>query len=332
MTRQGSASRGSVKRVFLVLLIGVLAVGFSWWLTARSGAERSDTQRAATVRSDASARVPAPSASSQQRVVSLSPAITDTVVALGAQESLVLVSDYCTYAGVPRAGTALTPRFEAIAAARPTLIVATEVGGSRARELTTLGPFVELTWLTLSDVARSIRTLGELLKRAPEANELAARLERELGREAPPGAPRVLLVMGSASEARAGVWYIREDSLHGRLLPASGYRNAIAGPPRSGRPHLDVEGLLRTDPDAVLVLLDRDRVGPEDLAALLSLHPLRAVQGGRVAGLARPGILSMGPNVLTSRALVQAELDRLFSAHPMRAYPMRESQAARSSP
>jgi ABC-type Fe3+-hydroxamate transport system substrate-binding protein len=245
-----------------------------------------------------------------ERVVSLSPAITDTVVALHGESALVLVSDYCRSVERPHAGTVFSPNYERIAGMRPTLILASQVDGAPEEALRRVGPLVALPWTTLGEVVDSTRKLGRLLHHEPEANALAARLEQDLGPEAPTDAPRVLVLMGPASEDRAGYYYIKHDSLHGRLLSASGYRNAMGNGPTAGQPHLSVEQLLRVDPDAILVLQEAPVV-------FTKLSPLRAVQARRTTALARVGSLSMGPDVLEVRPLLQAALDGLFRESPL---------------
>lgn len=257
----------------------------------------------------ATAGRPHGSATRAQRVASLSPAITDTIVALDARSALVLVSDYCRISDLARAGTILTPHFERIASAKPDLIIATEVRGSPDRALQRLAPLLSLPWLTLDEVVDSTRKLGHVLQRERQADLLAQRLARELAVNARADAPRVLLLMGPTTEERVGYFYIRDASLHGRLLTASGYRNAIVDTPSLGQPHLSVEQVLRVDPDAVLVLQEAPASGPPPLSAL---SPLKAVQTKRTLVLSRPGILNMGPDILEIRRLVQETLDRLF--------------------
>jgi ABC-type Fe3+-hydroxamate transport system substrate-binding protein len=283
-----------VSRLWLLLLLAlVIVLGGAFCLGQREDAPRPRT-----------ALHGAP-----QRVVSLSPAITDTVVALGARSTLVLVSDYCRQTDLPRAGTIFTPRFESIASARPELIIATEVEGSPNQALERLAPLLSLPWLGLEDVVASTRRVGRVLQRTHEADLLAERLAKELGGSAPTDAPRVLLLMGPATEERVGYFYIRDASLHGRLLTSSGYRNAVTESPSLGQPHLSVEQVLRVDPDAILVLQETPASGPAPLAAL---SPLAAVRNERTLVLSRPGILSMGPQILDVRRLVQEALDRLF--------------------
>jgi iron complex transport system substrate-binding protein len=255
-----------------------------------------------------------PSAARARRVASLSPAITDTIVALGGQGSLVLVSDYCRSAHLPRGGTIISPRFERLASVQPDLILATHVAGSPDRDLSRIAPLLSVPWLTLDEVAGSIRRVGDVLEKKQEAEALARRMESELAPRDAPGAPRVLLLLGPLGEERIGYYYVRNESLHGRLLTASGYRNAMGTEVHPGQPHLSVEQLLGVNPDVILVLQEVDSHGPLPLAALT---PLAAVRQGRTSTLSKPGILSMGPDLLENRSIVEATLDRMLEDHPL---------------
>src|SRR5512146_2715162 len=61
------------------------------------------------------------------RIVSLAPAVTETLFALGEGGAVVGVSQYCDYppaaTHLPKVGTFLTPNVEAIAALRPDVLV-----------------------------------------------------------------------------------------------------------------------------------------------------------------------------------------------------------------
>lgn len=281
---------GPVVGVALVLTLGLLL----WAREAREPSRASPS------------RLSLPSA----RVASLSPAITDTIVALGEQARLVAISDYCSGTDRPRVGTIISPRFERLASERPDLILATRVAGSPDAQLERLAPLLALPWLTLEEVTSSVRQVGQAVNQTASAEQLAERMQRELQPHAAADAPRVLLLMGPINEDRVGYFYIRDDSLHGRLITASGYRNAMGTQPPAGQPRLSVEELLRVDPDAVLVLQETPAQGGPPLARLT---PLRAVKNGRTAVLSRPRVLSMGPAVLEVRRAVEASLDRLLS-------------------
>lgn len=298
----------------LWVLSAILATALYLVLT-RSGAPPPPGNSSASGKISANAPPPErPSTARARRVASLSPAITDTIVALGAQSSLVLVSDYCRIEQLPRGGTIISPRFERLASVQPDLILATHVAGSPDRDLSRIAPLLSLSWLTLDEVARSIRRVGDVLEKKQEAEALARRMEGELAPRDAPDAPRVLLLLGPLGEERIGYYYVRNESLHGRLLTASGYRNAMGTKVHPGQPHLSVEQLLGVDPDVILVLQEVEGDGSMPLAPLT---PLSAVRQGRTGTLSKPGILSMGPDLLENRSVVEEKLDRMLQEHPL---------------
>lgn len=235
-------------------------------------------------------------------VVSLTPAITETVVSLAGVGQLIGVSDYCKLPGgaqLPRLGSSLTPRFEAIAALRPALILCDDSAAAKSKELSALAETRVLPWLTLNEVTGSIRRIGQLLGQRPAGDALAQRLRERLSKPAPADAPRVLLLLGYDPDRPAELWFIRRNSLHGAALAAAGARNAVDRDV-PGLPRLSVEELIRLDPDQVLVipppgssLAARQAI----LRAINELSPLRAVKEARV-GVLTGATQSVGPSIL----------------------------------
>lgn len=259
-----------------------------------------------------------PSGSEQapSRIISLSPAVTDTLVFLGARSQLVAISQFCEDEGLPRVGTAITPNFEKIARLAPELIVTTSVVGGHQQELSRIARTVDLPWYSLDDVIESTRALGRLAHLGPAADQLAAQLEQTLSPSAPADAPRVLLLLGSFQDAQ--LYYVHPASLHGSLLSSCGFRNAIESPP-SGPPRLGVERLLRLDPDGVVFFESRAASETSDaelLEPLTRLRPLSAVKSGRMGVFRRPGLHGMGPGVLDHQTALCGMLDDLFAHTP----------------
>lgn len=242
-----------------------------------------------------------PASAGARRLVSLSPAITETLLVLGATEQLVGVSDYCTLPSgkqLARVGSSLTPNYEAIAGLRPSLIFSDDSAGAKQRELAALAQCQILPWLTLADVTGSVRTLGKLLERSPAAEALAQQLDTRLGRQPAADAPRVLLLLSYDADRPAEIWFIKQNSLHGAALNAAGARNAVAHTV-PGLPRLSVEELIQLDPDQVFIIpppgatLERKR---KMLTAFMALAPLRAVKDSRLAIV--DGTQSVGPSIL----------------------------------
>lgn len=254
------------------------------------------------------------------RLVSLSPAITETVLALGGARELAGVSDYCELPAdlhLPRLGSSLTPHFEAIARLRPQVILCDDSAGAKRRELAAIGDCRILPWLTLSEVARSTRRIGEILGRRSAAETLASRLETRLGRKPPADAPRVLLLLSYDPDRPAELWFIKRNSLHGAALAAAGAHNAVDRDV-PGLPRLGVEELMRLDPDAVLIIPPPGSTPAgqaQMLAALSALGPLRAVKQGKI-GVVSGANQSVGPSILGLVDALSTALQKLGDAGP----------------
>ena len=282
-------------------LLFVIGLGAVASLAAWALGQAADPERAA---SDGTAA----------RIVSLAPAVTETLFLIGAGSRVVGVSDYCEHPagveGLPRLGTGLTPSYERIARLYPTLIVTESNVSTREPELDAIARTVLLPWLTLGEIVSSTRELGRLVGRPEPANQLADRLARRLDVPEPAGGPRVLLVLGYDPGKLDEIWFIRRNSMHGAALHAAGGRNAVPQEIES-LPRLSLQRLVELDPDLVIILTPR----PVREAVLMSswrhLHALRAVRDRRVAVLEAPEAFANGPRILELTARLEVEIRRL---------------------
>lgn len=245
---------------------------------------------------------PSPQTPSSPRLVSLTPAITETVARLGALDTLVARSQWCTLppevTALPAVGSGLTPELERIVALRPTGILLDASLASRTDDLRGLAPVHVLPWLTAPEIAASLRTLGPLVGRPDAAEALAARFDA-LPDAPPPEAPVVLLTL-TTDPADGQVWYIKRNSVHGTLLHAAGARNAVDRD-EDGAPTLSLEALVALDPPTIVVLSAQpvdEAARQRILGQWRGMEALQAVRNGRVAVLGGPEVLSTGPSAL----------------------------------
>jgi ABC-type hemin transport system substrate-binding protein len=244
------------------------------------------------------------------RLISLSPAITETLGALGALDRVVGRSDWCvTPAEVldrPALGSALTPNLEGIAALLPATVLLDGSFGSQGDALRRMTPVEQLPWLTVREVAGSVRRLGALTDRADRAEALALRLERL---DVPASGPPVLLAMdGDLRE----VWYIKRNSLHGAALHAAGATNTIDRDV-AGAPTLSTEALVALDPTTVILLVPAalDDAGRQQRLATWATLPIAASRRGRVGVVSGALVMSTGPAIVDLVDALKAELARL---------------------
>jgi iron complex transport system substrate-binding protein len=255
----------------------------------------------------------------EPRFVSLSPAISETLGALGALDQLVGRSDWCAQpeavVALPSFGSALTPHLEGLVQVQPATMLVDGSAGADLDVLRKVGPVEVLPWLTREEVLGSVRRLGAVLDRAPEARQLAEKLGAGLSDVPPsqPDAPRVLLVLGTQGPEAGEIWYVKRNSLHGAALHAAGGRHAIDRDVE-GAPTLSLEALLALDPP-VIVTLSPQPVDEETVReSWAGLTPLSAVQHDRVVVIAGPHALSTGPSILELVQDLRGVLDKTRSA------------------
>jgi iron complex transport system substrate-binding protein len=259
---------------------------------------------------------PAPTKPNQRdRIVSLAPAITETLFKIGAGPRVVAVSDYCDsppeVSRLPRVGTSLTPNYEAIARLSPTLILGEDNPAARRRELEAIGRTRLLRWLSLAEIDRGVRELGTLTQQSDAANRLADELVRRLSVTPKADAPRVLLVLGGDGSPSDDVWFVRRNSLHGAALQAAGARNAIDRD-IDGPPQLSREALLSLDPPWIVVLSKpKPGAAPQTQHGFEKYPTLGAVKSGHAARLQTSDAFANGPRILDLVNELHSELQRL---------------------
>lgn len=255
------------------------------------------------------------------RVVSLSPATTEAVFALGQGARLVGRSRYCDFPPQVKAvrpvGGFVDPSLEAILGVKPDLVVGVQGPGLRdfaerldARGIATFFPPTQ----SLSEIGAMLVGLARLLGDEARGLEQKANIERE--RDAIERAlagrarPRALYVFGLRPVVVAG-----PGSFPDEMLRLSGADNVINGE-RNRFPTLGIERVLALDPD---VIIDSTggamREGINISKALPGWSEVRAVREGRLVVVSDDRVLRPGPRVGQGLAILARAL------HPGAALP-----------
>jgi len=242
-----------------------------------------------------------------QRIVSLVPAATEILFAIGAGPRVVAVSSYDheppEVERLPRVGALLDPDLERILGLRPDLAVIYGTQHDLRQQLTRAGvPMVGYTHGGLADVTAAIRALGERTGTSSTANDVAGRIERDLAatraRVSGRQTPRVLLVFGREPGtlrnlyASGGVGFLHD------MLGIAGGSNVFADQKRESV-QATAEMLLASAPD-VVIELHVDGSSPADLSPWQALPALPAVQKGRIVALTGTDLVTAGPRVATA--------------------------------
>lgn len=191
-----------------------------------------------------------------RRIVSLAPALTEILFALGAGDRLVGTAEFSNFppeaAKVPVVG-ALAGDLERILARRPDLVVATTEGNDR-RVVESLERLGTPVWVAdakdLSGVILSIERLGAAVGRGEEGRRIAREMRRRVAAvealPAPRPAPRVAWVVWPDPLVVAGAGSFLDD-----LVRRGGGMNAFGDVDRPW-PTVGREELAARRPDVVL--------------------------------------------------------------------------------
>ncbi len=123
---------------------------------------------------------------SPQRIVSLSPSMTETVYALGLQDRLVGDTDYCDYPPdaqkKPKVGGGINPNLEEIASLHPDLVLVTKFNRlDTVRALDTLGiPSYAADPHSVDEIISSTQKLADVLGASDAGKNLGEELVRRL--------------------------------------------------------------------------------------------------------------------------------------------------------
>lgn len=250
-----------------------------------------------------------------RRIVSLSPAVTELVFALGAGDRLVGRTRWCDYPpsarAVPSVGDGLNPNVEAVAARQPDLVVLypSALNATAAAQLARLGiAAVLLRQDRLEDLAHTARFLGPLVGRAAAGDSLAAALHALVAPPAPPstvpGRRRVAFVAwDNPPMVIGGGSYL--DELATLAGAANVFHDVAAASAVVG-----LETIATRDPDAIGWLRDAPGPEPPPFARRAEWQVIRAVRARRFVYLT--GSLFGRPSPRAAQAA--QELRRLLAA------------------
>jgi iron complex transport system substrate-binding protein len=195
-----------------------------------------------------------------RRVVSLIPASTELLFAIGAGPAVVGRTSYCDHpaaaAAVPNLGDGIKPNIEAVTAQRPDLVILYNSGQNAAvaARLRELGiDALRVNTDQLSDVGRVARILGKLTGREHSADSLGAAFDSALAEATqPPGnrRPKVLLLVWEQPPMTIG-----RGSFLSELIERAGGENLFADVAASSGV-VSIEAVAARDPDLILTMAE----------------------------------------------------------------------------
>ena len=216
-----------------------------------------------------------------RRVVSLIPAATELLFAIGADSAVVGRTSYCDYPAaaqsVPDLGDGIKPSIEAVLARHPDLVILYNSGQNAAvaGRLRELGiPAIRINTDALSDVPRVARMLGQLTGHERGADSVATVFDTALAGATRPGAkprPKVLLLVWEQPPMTIG-----RGSFLSELVERAGGENLFADVAASSGV-VSIEAVAARNPDLIFSTTD----GPSAFASRPEWQVVPAVREHR---------------------------------------------------
>jgi cobalamin transport system substrate-binding protein len=255
-----------------------------------------------------------------ERIASLAPGFTEILFAIGCKDRIKIRdnwSDFPADAAALPAVDGLKPSPAIIAGYDPDLVLLCFRDAGSLESFDQIGlPVAMMEPKTFAQVAGDIVKLGVLCGREERAREVAAKMLRvkdevSLALKKTDYRPAVYVELDGTDPARP--WTAGPGSFIDELLSLAGGRNVASD---AGSPYAQVsaESIIRSDPDVVLLLGNKD-VDPATAVEMMEKRPgwsrMSAIRQGRViSGLDRDLLSRPGPRLAEGLRILHRVLHR----------------------
>jgi iron complex transport system substrate-binding protein len=219
-----------------------------------------------------------------QRIVSLTPNLTETLYDFGLQDRLVGDTNYCDYPEdakhKPKVGNVINPSLEAIVALHPDLVLATKMSNrlETVRSLAEVGiPTYTTDPHTVAEIISSLNRLADILAVPEVGDALTKDLQRRLAdlqRRVAPLPPRHVLFVTWTQPLMS----IGKDTFIADALRYAGAESIVDA---QGWPQVSLEEVARIQPDFLVFAGNHTQTMPVGIEALSSLPGWRILDAVR---------------------------------------------------
>jgi iron complex transport system substrate-binding protein len=194
-----------------------------------------------------------------ERIVALSPSVNEIVFALGKGDKVVGNTTYCNFPkaslDITKVGGYFNPSLEKILALNPTLVILQKNNYKLSKKLQKLNIKTKLIKIDrLTDIKKSILSIGEVLNKRERANAIVANIDTELKKlKNIIKDKKILIVFGHNVSLASRVFVAGQNLYFDDIINESGNVNALKSQ-RKGQPILNMENIIAVNPDIVILL------------------------------------------------------------------------------
>jgi len=199
----------------------------------------------------------------KERIIALSPAINEILFALDANSSVVGNTQYSLYPKVsqklPKVGGYFSVSLEKVIALNPTLVIMQNNNYQLAQKLERLGIRTKVIKIdSLKSIKEAIEEIALLVKKQEKGQKIIEKIEKELQKlHNIVTNKKILIVFGNYTNLSRQIFVAGENLYYNDIINESNNTNALHSK-RKGQPILNMENIIASNPDIVLLLV-RDR-------------------------------------------------------------------------
>ena len=250
-----------------------------------------------------------------QRIISLIPAVTEILFAIGAGPQVIAVSSFDEYPpdvkALQRVGALLDPDLERILSLRPDLVAAYGSQQDLLRQLSHAGiPVYNYRHAGLADVNRTIREVGDRTGRSSSAEALVSGIDAHMAsirqRVSGRGRQRTLLVFGREIGALRGIYASGGIGFLHDMLEAAGGEDVLGDVKRESV-QATTELILARKPDVIVEIRPGSGgagASQSEIGVWRTLGSVPAVRAGRVHFIVDQRMVVPGPRVAEAAELL----------------------------
>ncbi len=208
----------------------------------------------------------------EERIIALSPSINEIIFSLGSGEQIVANTDYALFPkasiSLPKVGGYFSPSLEKIIMLRPSIVIMQNNNYKLSLKLKRLGIKTKVVKInSLKSINSAILEIGELLNKKAKAGEIVQKINAErLALKGIIENKKILIVFGRNTDLSKHIFVAGQNLYFDEIINESNNTNALQSN-RKGQPILNMENIIASNPDIVLLLArcKADGVNNEEL-------------------------------------------------------------------
>lgn len=285
------------KTVFIILILSISAMLFILW-SHKNGYKESATQNF-------------------NRILSLAPAITETLYTLGLGENIVGVTRFCSWPPEarlkPKVGGFREINLEAIASTKADLVILPKDMEHYRHQIESLGMRVVLfDYSSLKDFVDDSLMLGQLTGKEEQAQKFTQSFMKIMNSKKNGNKPGILFALPTPDEYHSSFdefTIIGSDPFYNEIIDASGGRNVYTG--SIPYPRISLEALIAMQPD-IIVIASPEPAAKESLKRKMKEMWRRLnVEEEKILILSDPGDTIPGPRSIGTIEKIESAIHKI---------------------